>query len=431
MDSIVAYTVALVLSMMGVVGFVTWGKVGVTNVQAAATASEMLTFDKAAVQYVQDNGTTIAASATTTTPVTITTAMLIASNYLPPGFAATNPFGQTWELQVLLAAGGHLQSLVTSQGGNAISNVRELVQIAAQVGAQGGFIPYANQAGDATMSPSNANGAYGGWKVAMTNYANPGAGHLASLLDFIGTPSNNGYLYRVAVAGQPQLNAMQTDLSLTDTTDTPHNINGVATINATQANLAGGPNGSLNVGSTQFYGDSANTAVRQSGGFYVQTQDGSGAASIDEVNNITAIGTVSAPTMNFNTTANNCSWGQATMRGNNQMWICNVNGNWVSVSQLIGNVYTTQKYLGYEDGWGVGKPNCGPGGTATATIVPQTAGVNVAADPPWETSLYRLNDEGTWWYVQISLEDANGNWYSGNNLGLTAEVDAQCQYGNE
>ncbi|RKP47556.1 shufflon system plasmid conjugative transfer pilus tip adhesin PilV [Trinickia fusca] len=239
MDAILGYIVALTLSMIGVAGFTTWARLGVANVQTAATAGQMLTFDKAAQQYVQDNGSTIAALATATAPVTVTPAMLIAAGYLPNGFSPSNVFGQIWQLQVLQPSAGQLQSLVTSQGGTPITNTRQLVQIAAQAGAQGGFVPYTNQAGDASMSPTNANGAYGGWKLPLANYTNPGSGHLASLLAFTNVQSSNAYLYRVAVPGHPELNTMQTALNMgSHDINSANNVN-AATVNATNVNAQG------------------------------------------------------------------------------------------------------------------------------------------------------------------------------------------------
>ncbi|WP_144157347.1 shufflon system plasmid conjugative transfer pilus tip adhesin PilV [Paraburkholderia sp. BCC1885] len=429
MDAIVGYIVALALSVLGAAGFAAWARVGVTNVQTAAAAGQLLLVDKAAQQYVQDNSAVIAQTATAATPATITPQMLVSAGYLPAGFSPTNLFGQTWLLQVLQPVAGQLQSLVTSQGGRAISDTKELVQIAAQAGAQGGFVPYANQGGDTTMSTANAYGAYGGWRVPLVGYTNPGSGHLASLLAFTGAQANGSYLYRVQIPGQPQLNAMQTDLGMTDSGGTAHNITGAATVQGDQAILAGGPSGSLNVGAAQFYGDTANAAVRQPGGLYIQTPGGAGPADLSEVNNINASGTVSAPILNFNTAPATCAWGQATVRGDNVLYICNQWGNWVLASQMIGNVLTAARYLNEPDGGAVGKPTC-TGGTATAAIIPQTTGENVAADPPWESTIYRLVDEGTWWYVQITLYDPYGNAYSGGNLNLSAEVDTQCQYAN-
>ncbi|UNK03639.1 shufflon system plasmid conjugative transfer pilus tip adhesin PilV (plasmid) [Ralstonia insidiosa] len=216
MDAILGYMIAIALSLLSVGQFYQWQASGMTNVQTAAAASQQVIYNKAAAQYVQDNGTSIAAIATPTVPVTITTAMLISSGYLPNGFSTTNVFGQTWQLQVLQPTAGTLQSVVQSVGGRAIADTVQLVQIAAQAGAQGGFVPYAGQNGDATMTPANAYGAYGAWKLPLTNFTNPGSGHLVSLLAFTGVSANNSYLYRVQVPGHPELNNMQTDLGMTD-----------------------------------------------------------------------------------------------------------------------------------------------------------------------------------------------------------------------
>ncbi|CAE6962188.1 hypothetical protein [Paraburkholderia domus] len=206
------------------------------------------------------------------------------------------------------------------------------------------------------------------------------------------------------------------------------NINATGNVAAATVNLQAGNSLNISSGAT-YYGDPTNAAVRTNGALYLQNKAGSAAADLAQVGNITSSGTVTAPTVNFNTSAANCGWNTVTMRANNQMWVCNEYGNWVPISQLISNVMTVQRYVGYADGWGVTKPPC-TGGTPTATIIPQTNGVNVSANPPWQTSVFRLIDEGTWWYVQILMIDTSGNAFSGNSLGLTAEVDAQCTFGN-
>jgi hypothetical protein len=387
--------------------------------------------------------------------------MLIAAGYLPAGFSTTNPFRQTWQFQTLQPTPGTLQTLVTSQGGNAITDTKQLVQIAAQ--GRGGFVPYANQGGDATMNTNTAYGAFGYFKLPLTNYTNPGSGHIASLLAFTSAQTNGNYLYRVNV-GQPALNAMQTDLSMTDVAGTPHNVTG-ANLISTQS-LQALQNGSLSVPSVTLangavvafnqVGEGGVLGLKGSNGQAIWLESVNGAFrlvdsawqhqifTVDQVGNVSAMTSVSAPTvtgttvngttvnantLNLNAGSNNCSWNTVTVRGNNQMFVCNQYGNWVPISYMIGNVYTYQKFIGYTDGMGIGKPPC-TGGTPTATIVPQTTGVNVAANPPWETTIYKLVDQGTWWYVQITLIDTNGAGYSGNNLGLSAEVDTQCTFSN-
>src|SRR5262249_32963882 len=157
MESLIAVLPATIISLLALVGFTHWAKLGVQNVQNAATAQQMVIFNSGALQYSQDNAATLNTMATTTVPVTISADTLSAAGYLPAGFMAKNPFGQTWQLQVLKTATGQLQELVTSQGGAAISDTKQLVQIAAQAGAQGGFIPFAGQGGDSSMQPTSAN----------------------------------------------------------------------------------------------------------------------------------------------------------------------------------------------------------------------------------------------------------------------------------
>ena len=316
MAAVIGTLVAVLISLLSVPGMASWAKLGITNVQKSVMATQLMAFDKAAQQYVQDNAAAIAAVATATTPVTVTAANLQAANYLPAGFSAKNPFQQTLQLQVLQPSAGQLQALVTSQGGTPISDTKELVQIAAQAGAQGGFIPYANQAGDATMTPTNAYGAYGAWKLPMTGYTNPGSGHLASLLIFSGSQANNGFLYRVAVPGQPQLNDMQTDLGMTDVGGTAHNITGANQI-STQS-LKALANGTKAVPSVQLANGTvvAYNQVGEGGvlgltgangqSIYLESLNGTfrlvnnpwnlALFTVDQNGNVSATGTVTAPT---------------------------------------------------------------------------------------------------------------------------------------
>ncbi|WP_321816721.1 MULTISPECIES: shufflon system plasmid conjugative transfer pilus tip adhesin PilV [unclassified Paraburkholderia] len=239
MDALLGYAMAILLSLMSVGTFIKWSDTGTKNILAAAVARQNVLFNKAVEQYVQDYAATLAGLVTSSSPTTITTAMLINTGYLPSGFSSTNAYGQTWEAQILQPSSGELETMVVSTGGTAISDQLQLVKIASQVGAEGGFIPYANQGGDSTMTTSYARGAYGGWKQAMTTFTNPGSGHLASLLAFTSSSTNTNYLYRVEVTGESQLNAMQTDLSLEDTSGTKHDINDVDALNTETVDASG------------------------------------------------------------------------------------------------------------------------------------------------------------------------------------------------
>ncbi|CAH0648200.1 MULTISPECIES: shufflon system plasmid conjugative transfer pilus tip adhesin PilV [Pseudomonas] len=170
-------------------------------------------------KYLKDNFSTVLASATATNPVQITVPMLRNTNFLPAGFTDTNGFGQTIVGLARKPNANQLEAVVLTTGGQAISELG-IRTIAENLGGPGGFI-----------SSSNTNviqGVRGGWQVTLSNYAiNPGAGHTASALFLMDGQLANDYLYRNAVPGHPELNSMNTDLSIGG-----HNINNAAAITA-------------------------------------------------------------------------------------------------------------------------------------------------------------------------------------------------------
>lgn len=174
---------------------------------------------EAVSKYLKDNFSTVLANATATNPVQITVPMLRNTNFLPPGFTDTNGFGQTIIGLARKPNPNQLEAIVLTTGGQAISELG-IRTIAENLGGPGGFV-----------SSSNANiiqGVRGGWQVALSNFAiNPGAGHTASALFLMDGQLANDYLYRNAVPSHPELNTMNTDLSIGG-----HNINNVAAINA-------------------------------------------------------------------------------------------------------------------------------------------------------------------------------------------------------
>lgn len=55
-----------------------------------------------------------------------------------------------------------LQSFATTRGGQAVTDVKQLVQIVVQAGTQGGLVLYTGQLGDATTTPSNTYDVFDG-----------------------------------------------------------------------------------------------------------------------------------------------------------------------------------------------------------------------------------------------------------------------------
>jgi hypothetical protein len=211
MGPILGALFAVLIGLLAVRPIIVYQETALHNVQSAATAGQMRQISTAAQAYIQANYAAVEANSTASSPATITVPMLESTGYLPPSISPTNPFGQTWVVQVLQPSPGQLQALVLSTGGATIPE-KQAPAIATQTGQEGGFVPYNGQYG--SLSPAAAQGAYGHWSVALNGYTNPGPGHLAALLAFNNGNLENDYLYRVAVPGQPQLNTMQTALNM-------------------------------------------------------------------------------------------------------------------------------------------------------------------------------------------------------------------------
>ncbi len=309
------------------------------QMQTSVASIEMARIAKAADGYITTYAAQVEANSTATTPAIITVSDLVNTGFLPNGFNSTNPYGQTWEVQVLQPQADQLQALVTSIGGQTLQG-STAAQIATQAGASGGVVGGGTgQYAVPGCAAGNACGAYAGWQIPTANYQNVAAGHLAALIEYSNGQVQNDYLYRVAVPGQPQLNTMQTNLNMGG-----NNVNNANELNAQSETLAAGtPNGqegSLQIGSNYFYGDSTNAAVRTPGGFYVQNQNASGPASINEVDNINASGNITTPNTvqggYVNSTGNVNAQNELTVNGGAAGWINN-GGNGAVAGTFTGN----------------------------------------------------------------------------------------------
>lgn len=202
------------------------------NTRAATTSQQQKKLIDASSAYVQQYSSNIQSVASATTPAIITVPMLQAVQLLDSSFSATNPFGQTWQTQVLQPSAGNLQALVMSYGGTAMTD-KVASKIAGLVGAQGGFIPK-NDSGAFAGGAGTAYGAYSGWTMPTANYTSISGGHLASLLTFNNGQLTSNYLYRNSVPGQPNLNRMNTAIDMAG-----NNINNAGTVSAATVNTSG------------------------------------------------------------------------------------------------------------------------------------------------------------------------------------------------
>ena len=110
-----------------------------TIILGTVASQQLKQLTSAAQQYIQANFSAVLGASSTTTPATITVPMLIATGFLPQGFQALNPYGQTWQVEALQAPAGQIQALVMSTGGTPVPT-RDAARITAQAGAEGGIV---------------------------------------------------------------------------------------------------------------------------------------------------------------------------------------------------------------------------------------------------------------------------------------------------
>ncbi|WP_165177640.1 shufflon system plasmid conjugative transfer pilus tip adhesin PilV [Desulfovibrio sp. ZJ369] len=193
---------------------------GLMNTQMRQAADQLALVSRASANYVRKRQTTLSSQATATSGPTVSVADLVSDGLLADGFSDRNVWGQSYGIYIRKdAASGHLRAVVLTTGGRGNETDKFLNVIvpgaAALLGGSGGFVPSGNIPGQAA---GTLQGAGGGWSLALAGMGipSPGAGHLGALTSFDATALGQDFLYRVAVPGHEELNAMQTELDMTD-----------------------------------------------------------------------------------------------------------------------------------------------------------------------------------------------------------------------
>ena len=196
-----------------------------------ATAQQHKKINEAATAYIQQHANQLQSVTNATTPAIITVPMLQAANVnLPASFNPINPFGQTWQVQVLQPTAGNLQALSVAVGGTPLSDL-QASRLAKLMGYAGGFVPR-NDSG--IYAQGRAYGAFASWNISTSGYSGITGGRPAALMTFNNGQLASNYLYRNAVPGQPQLNRMNTALDMGG-----NDINQANTLNANTVSASG------------------------------------------------------------------------------------------------------------------------------------------------------------------------------------------------
>lgn len=154
--------VTLILMSAVAVGLAQLSERYATDVKNNLAAEHLRTIVDAASRYTRDNYSAVAAVATPTTAVRISTDILATTGYLEPGFSAKNGYQQFVCVLVLQPSPNKLQALAVSESGNAISDV-DLGAIAAMAGGNAGTLA----SGGTTVV-----GTQGGWSISRSAYDN-------------------------------------------------------------------------------------------------------------------------------------------------------------------------------------------------------------------------------------------------------------------
>ncbi|NHZ94503.1 shufflon system plasmid conjugative transfer pilus tip adhesin PilV [Massilia sp. CCM 8734] len=213
---------ALLIAAMLVAGLASMIDTGLEDAKAQRSAQYQSAMTAAASTYLADQYGALAQPAKVGQTLVVTPDMLRAAGMLPPGMAATNPYGQSACLLVRprvksAAAPGTivLDALLVNEGAPIPDRV--LAFAAASAGA--GFI--------SSREPGRARSAAGAWALDATTAPTlasfigascsgtaAGGGSLVSALLFDGAGQSADFLYRNKVPGMPELNQMNAPIGM-------------------------------------------------------------------------------------------------------------------------------------------------------------------------------------------------------------------------
>lgn len=197
---------------------INWMNHGLQVQRQRAAARHLAEVNAAVGEYVRHHYDELLTQAAAASGPTVTIDMLVDDELLPDGFGLRNPWGQEYAAYVRQPEPGTLEAVTLTLGGSTAGRdfiTNWIPGAAAMMGGAGGFIPSANMPG---QSAGMLVGSFGGWRISLADRGipSPGAGHLGARAAFDTSSMEQDFLYRVAVPGHPDLNAMFTTLDMRD-----------------------------------------------------------------------------------------------------------------------------------------------------------------------------------------------------------------------
>jgi prepilin-type N-terminal cleavage/methylation domain-containing protein len=214
--TLVEVLAALAIASVLLVGLSSMIGDSIDELKEQQTALQQAQVVAAASRYVAANYSDLVAATGGGALTAVTVAQLKTAGFLPAGFAATNPYGQSACVLVRQPTPGRLDALVAGYGGSAIPD-RAIAAVAMMAGQGGGYVSAAQPGIARGSSWELVTTAYQGVACAGTTVLDGAAahdgGHLVSGLFYDGPGQlSTDFLYRDTVPGRPQLNQMNTAL---------------------------------------------------------------------------------------------------------------------------------------------------------------------------------------------------------------------------
>lgn len=194
---------------------------GATATKKRQAAAHLSKVNQAVAAYVRKHHERLVSQATAGSGPEFGVDDLIRETLLPEGFSDRNVWLQEYRIYIRAPRQGELQAVTLTIGGrghdakNPEFGTAVIPSTAALLEGAGGFVPTGTIPG---QTAGTLHGAANSWLISLGSLGipSPGAGHLGALASFDSSSLAQDFLYRVSVPGHPELNAMQTELDMTD-----------------------------------------------------------------------------------------------------------------------------------------------------------------------------------------------------------------------
>lgn len=216
--SLVEVVLALLI-MLTTVGVV-WQYIdmGLVAKQQRSVADHLQAVNTATSEYIKLHHLDLLNTTTKTSGITLTIQNLIDEELLPLGFSHKNAWGHDYNIYLRQPKTSKLQGIVLTKNTIRQDNKFNNVIVPSTASLLGGSGAYIATGLIPNQTANHLIGSHNSWSINLNELGinSTGAGHLGAITTFSTSELGLDFLYRFKVPGEPELNAMQTELDMTD-----------------------------------------------------------------------------------------------------------------------------------------------------------------------------------------------------------------------